>query len=86
MYCENCGQNYANVKYTQVINGNRKDMFLCEACSKTLGINKLSLPMDFSTFLSDFFTNFEEDIPLQRMASSFGYLFCLWLNCLVLLA
>lgn len=63
MYCENCGKNYANVKYTQVINGNRREMFLCEECSKILGIDKLSLPMDFSTFLSDYFTSFEEEIP-----------------------
>lgn len=63
MYCENCGQNYANVKYTQVINGNKKEMHLCEECSRKLGIDKITLPMDFSTFLSDFFTNFEEDIP-----------------------
>ena len=59
MYCENCGKNYANVKYTQVINGNRREMFLCEECSKILGIDTLSLPMDFSTFLSDFCNVFE---------------------------
>ena len=28
MYCENCGKNYANVKYTQIINGNKREMLL----------------------------------------------------------
>lgn len=60
MYCENCGKNYANVKYTQIINGDKREMFLCEECSKTLGIRSLKLPIDFSTFLSDLFTEFEE--------------------------
>lgn len=63
MYCENCGKKYANVKYTQVINGNRREMFLCQECSKILGIDKLTLPMDFATFLNDFFTSFDEEIP-----------------------
>lgn len=60
MYCENCGQNYANVKYTQIINGNKNEMFLCEKCSKELGMQSFNLPMDFSTFLSDFMADFED--------------------------
>ncbi len=64
MYCENCGQNYASVKYTQIINGNQKEMFLCKQCSKLLGIGNLNMPIDFSTFLGNFFTEFEEaNIP-----------------------
>lgn len=60
MYCENCGKNYANVKYTQIINGDKREMFLCEECSKNWGIKNLKLPINFSTFLSDLFTGFEE--------------------------
>ena len=60
MNCENCGKNYANVKYTQIINGNKKEMFLCEQCSKALGIENFNMQMDFSTFLGDFLTDFEE--------------------------
>ena len=41
MKCENCGKNEANVKYTQIINGEKKQMFLCEDCSQKLGINDL---------------------------------------------
>lgn len=60
MYCENCGKNYANVKYTQITNGDKREMFLCEECSKVLGIKNLRIPIDFTTFLSDVFLGFEE--------------------------
>ena len=57
MKCENCGKNEANVKYTQIINGEKKQMFLCEECSEKLGINDIhfNMPINFTSFLSDFF-------------------------------
>ena len=67
MYCENCGKNYANVKYTQIINGNKREMILCDECSKTLGIENFYMPMDFSTFLGDFFSVFEEESILPDL-------------------
>ena len=63
MYCENCGKNYANVRYTQIIKGDKKELFLCEDCSKIFGIDNFNIPIDFSTFLGDFFTGLGEDIP-----------------------
>ena len=48
MYCENCGKNYANVRYTQIINGNKKEMFLCDECSKILGIDNFNMPKNFT--------------------------------------
>ncbi len=65
MNCENCGKNQANVKYTQIINGNKREMFLCSSCSKQLGIENLNISMDFSSFLEDFFAGFEEDLSLK---------------------
>ena len=38
MLCENCGENEANVRYTQIVNGVKKEMHLCDKCSKELGI------------------------------------------------
>lgn len=63
MLCENCGKNYANVRYTQIINGNKKELSLCEECSKKLGIDHLSfdMPIDFSSYLSDFFGEYENE-------------------------
>lgn len=67
MYCENCGKNYANVKYTHIINGNKTEMILCEECSKLFGIQNLSIPIDFSTFLSDFLIGFQEENMLPDL-------------------
>ena len=61
MKCENCGENEANVKYTQIINGVKKQMNLCEDCAKELGIeDTFSMPkIDFSNFLGSVFDDFE---------------------------
>ena len=52
MKCENCKKNEATVKYTEIINGEKKEMHLCEKCSHVLGIDNinLSMPIDFSSF------------------------------------
>ena len=61
MLCENCGKREANVRYTQIINGNKKEMHLCEECSEKLGIGNMEfkMPINFSSFLGDFFDDFE---------------------------
>ena len=63
MLCQNCNQNEANVKYTQIINGIKKQMNLCDKCAKELGINNISfdMKMDFSNFLGDIFDDFENE-------------------------
>lgn len=63
MLCENCGKNYANVKYTQIINGVKKEILVCEECSKKLGIDHLNfdMPIDFASYLSDFFGGYENE-------------------------
>lgn len=62
MKCENCGRNDANVKYTQIINGEKKQMFLCEECSEKLGINDIhfNMPINFTNFLTDFFSDMND--------------------------
>ena len=62
MKCENCGKNEANVKYTQIINGEKKQMFLCEECSKKLGISDIhfNMPISFNSFLEDFFDDMND--------------------------
>jgi len=68
MLCDNCGKNEANVKYTQIINGVKKEMKLCEKCSKELGIDDINfnMPIDFSSFLGDLISDYEESnfIPM----------------------
>ena len=61
MLCENCGNNEANIKYTQITNGVKKQMNLCEKCANELGINNISfdMPINFSNFLEDIFDDDE---------------------------
>lgn len=69
MLCQNCGENEANVKYTQIINGMKKQMSLCESCAKELGIEdiNLSMPISFSSFLGDMFDVYES--PIQTLTN-----------------
>ncbi len=57
MLCQNCGENEANIKYTQIINGVKKEMSLCSKCAKELGIEDINfnMPIHFSSFLDDIF-------------------------------
>ena len=57
MLCENCGENEANVRYTQIVNGVKKEMKLCEKCANELGIGDMdfNMPINLSSFLSEFF-------------------------------
>lgn len=55
MMCENCGENEANVRYTQIVNGIKKEMHLCEKCAKELGIGDMSFNLDMPFGFSNFF-------------------------------
>ena len=57
MLCDNCKKREANVRYSENINGIRRELNLCEECSKKLGIGEIGLdmPINFSSFLGDFF-------------------------------
>ena len=56
MLCQNCGKNEVNFRYTQIINGVKKEMALCDKCAKSLGLESLdfNMPINFSSFLGDF--------------------------------
>lgn len=60
MLCDNCGKREANVRYSENINGRKKELNLCEECSKKLGIEKMDfgMPIDFSSFLGGFMDGF----------------------------
>lgn len=71
MICENCGENEANVKYTQIVNGVKKEMKLCEHCANELGIGEMdfSMPINLSSFLGEFFED-EEDTFLPEFTKT----------------
>ena len=53
MLCDNCKKREANVRYTENVNGVRRELNLCEECSIRLGIaNKMNfdINMDFPSF------------------------------------
>lgn len=60
MLCDNCGKREANVKYSENINGMKKELNLCEECSQKLGIGNFdfSMPIDFSSFFGEFMEDF----------------------------
>lgn len=72
MKCSNCRQNEATVKFLQIINGEKTELFLCENCAEEIGIDNIdfTLPMDFSSFISEFFDTFGEQELLSALTES----------------
>ena len=60
MLCDNCKKREANVRYSENINGIRRELNLCEECSKKLGIGEIGLdmPINFSSFFGEFIEDF----------------------------
>lgn len=65
MLCQNCGKNEVTFRYTQVINGVKKEMALCDNCAKSLGLETLdfNMPINFSSFLGDFIGEETDFLP-----------------------
>ncbi len=77
MLCQNCGKNEVTFHYTQVINGVKKEMALCDKCAKSLGLESLdfNIPIDFSNFLGDFLNGVADTNFLPSFATT-GTLQC----------
>lgn len=84
MLCDNCGKREANVRYSENINGRKKELNLCEECSHKLGIDKMdfNMPIDFSNFFEGFLDNYgnSEFLPMldelkTLKCNSCGYTF-----------
>ena len=63
MLCQNCNKNEATVKYTEIINGEKREVMLCEECSRELGIGHMNfnMPIDFSSFFGDLLEGYEDN-------------------------
>ena len=57
MLCKNCNKNEASFHYTEIINGVKKEIALCDECRNKLGISSLdfNIPLGIPDFFSDFF-------------------------------
>ena len=62
--CQNCGKNEVTFKYTQIVNGVKKEMNLCDKCARELGLKDMSfsMPISFSNFFSDFFNDYNDSL------------------------
>lgn len=61
MKCDNCGKREATVRYSENINGRKRELHLCEECSRELGIDRMdfNMPIDFSSFVSGMLEDFQ---------------------------
>ena len=84
MLCDNCGKKEANVRYWENINGKKRELNLCDECSKKLGIGQIdfSTPIGISSFLGGFMEDFQtkEFMPMLNelktlKCNSCGYTF-----------
>jgi len=64
MLCENCNEAQANVRYTQIVNGVKKEMHLCDKCARELGIGNMTfnfdMPFGFTNFFGDFLNEYND--------------------------
>ena len=70
MLCQNCGKNEENFRYTQIINGVKKELILCTDCARKLGVDNIDIPINFSSFLGDFFNDYAENSLIPSLSSS----------------
>lgn len=72
MLCQNCGKNEVNFRYTQIINGVKKEWALCDKCARELGFEGIdfSMPIDFSSFLGDFLNDYAENTFLPTFTKT----------------
>lgn len=65
MKCEYCGEKNANVKYTQIVNGVKKEMSLCSECADKLGITQemnFNMGMNFPSLLGSFLEDYDNSL------------------------
>jgi len=64
MKCQNCGKNEANIRYTEIINGSKREIALCSSCAKEIGMDSFEVPdfpLNFHSILGDFFNDYAEN-------------------------
>lgn len=81
MLCENCKKREANVRYSENINGVKKELHLCEECSKKLGITeKMDFGMmpsfDFSNLFGSFLEDFSSSPDFMPLLSEIKQIKC----------
>ena len=70
MKCQNCEENEANFRYTEIINGVKKEIALCDECRQKLGLQGLdfNIPINFSSFFGDFLNEYDNSGVFPMLA------------------
>lgn len=71
MKCQNCGKRNAVVDYTQIIDGNKLHLHLCEKCASEMKLN-----IDFAFDIDDVFSTFFNGIPNMRVSNKLDTIKC----------
>ncbi|HHT97334.1 MAG TPA: hypothetical protein GXZ90_05515 [Clostridiales bacterium] len=75
MICSKCNQKEANVLYTEIINGKKKEQHLCEECASKFTSFQMENPdwsneFNLGELLSSLLTNYyKEDLPKKNISS-----------------
>lgn len=73
MLCQNCQKRVANVKFTQIKNNTKIDMYLCEQCASELGQTEFVAPFGFNDLLYGLFgTQIMQDPPSTLKCKNCG--------------
>lgn len=69
MLCDNCGKHEARIKLTQIINGKKTEMMICEQCGQKMGVADIGfeMPIDISNFLDDFEIENDSFMPFNTI-------------------
>lgn len=54
MLCQLCQKRTANVHFTQIVNNNKVELYICEQCANERGQTTFISPLDLGNFLSGF--------------------------------
>lgn len=57
MLCQLCQKRVATVHFTQIVNNNKVEMYLCEKCASEKGNSSFMPPLSLGDFLSGFLSN-----------------------------
>ena len=63
MKCQKCGMNEANVSYTEIINGKKAHVVLCDKCANEMNIG-MNFNFDFNDVFGAFFKMRSQHIVL----------------------
>lgn len=71
MKCQNCNEREANIEYTQIINGQKMKLILCDKCAKELNIG-----IGFNFGLDNIFSSFFSEANNNEKLENFNILKC----------